>query len=379
MLQSRAVFFSSGSQRNNLLEDKMNYRNVSKIIFAAALVLVMLSTKSFSQDQEALNAAQKYLTALETFQFQAAYDNVSAEDRSVKTLEQFQNENAAPFIKAMQMDDKSFFKFVIKNSKAENNTVVVNITTTGIVMPGDKDTNYAVLCPMAVMFPYIKMDMAQKKQDPTIPAQVNAAFKNMLPGKGEKKIPFAPVEKVIKLVQTNGKWVVSTGWKEAADKLVEAAAKNIIEMAKGSSMTYPDAIKRLQDMKLKMPTSKVIADGLALFDNCISSMQKIILTPSDPMINENHGKEITVTISNKSDMKPKSFDVEYTLLDAKGNVLRVFTWDLKGEFFVPPAPNGCMPGYVGKMEHVQSTSETELIEKWAKTTLKLKSVRYSFD
>jgi hypothetical protein len=38
-----------------------------------------------------------------------------------------------------------------------------------------------------------------------------------------------------------------------------------------------------------------------------------------------------------------------------------------------------MPGYIGKAEHVQSTSETELIEKWAKTTLKLKSVTYSFE
>jgi hypothetical protein len=229
-----------------------------------------------------------------------------------------------------------------------------------------------------MFYPMIKMDMVQKKLDPANPEQVNAAFKKMLPGKGDKKIPFTQVNKVVKLVQSNGQWFVSTGWKEAADAMVEYAAKNQIEIAKNMAR-YDEGIKKLQDLKLKVPNSKVIADGLALLERCVSGMDKIVIAASDPLTGQYGGKEITIDISNKSDMKLKSLVIQFTLLDSKGNVLRTMDgFPLNAEYFDPAAPNGCAPGYTGKIKNVQSTSETELIEKWAKTTLKLKSVFYVF-
>lgn len=349
-------------------------KSSKQLIAALFLIFTVIPFSAYgaAQNAEALKAANTYLKALENLQFKAAYDVISDEDKSVKTPEQFQNENSAVFIKAMRIDNKNFNKFTVKSSKDEDGAFLVTYSTTDLVFKEPGTSWQMALQPL-------KGYMIQNKADPDKPEQVNSSFKKMMAGAGYKQIPFASVERVVKLVKANNKWRVSTGWKRAAEKQIENNALSLIDSARKFPGDYSEAIGKLQEMNLKVTDSKVIKDGLALLEKYRDGMQKIIINASEPVYESPIKFIRKVEITNKSDLNPKFFIIEYSLLDSAGNVLLKTEVQTDGAFLDPPAPNGCNPGYSGIIANAYSTDDARLIQNWVKTRVILKAVTYAFE
>lgn len=164
----------------------------------------------------------------------------------------------------------------------------------------------------------------------------------------------------------------------AKEKQKNQQAENEANFALSQAKDFPSddysiGIKKLQELKKRAPTSKVIADSLALLEKFKSNLSKVTLKvlPIDvgPM-----GKSCKIEISNKSTLKAKNFSIMVSFLDATGKVLKTDEYQASSDNLEPPSPDGCAPGYVGVLTRV-SLKDDALAPKWTKTSAKFKWVR----
>ncbi len=311
-----------------------------------------------------------------------AYGLVAADEKKYKKLKEFTQENPVPFFKAMRLANKNFYKFKIVNEKDPNNIIV---ETTDLNFP-DPDVTYSMIYKMMQM----ESKRGKKKTSLKKPADILKAFKSMMKKSGMKEIPFKTVKKKMKVVKVKNKWYVKPGWKEEVlakrekEKAQEMAEKNqqaewkarsAIDKAKRSG-NYKEAIDKLEKLHKDAPDSKLIKDGLAqitklsaAYDKNISKVKAKVLEIKTGMMGS---LSIKVEIKNESKLTVESFQVEYSLYDKGGKLVKkeVHAQIFSPENF-PPFKQG-VPGYVGK-----ASVALDKMEKPAKAKVKLKNVSFA--
>jgi hypothetical protein len=357
------------------------------LCIAAVFILAVPAMGLFAQVKEATAAAAKYLAAIQSLQFKAAYDLIAPSDKAVKTLVQFQDENPLVFIKAMRKADKNYFMYTVKDAKVVGEEIQVSVTTRDMVFPDQGDQEF----PIGMLYVIVKGEMEKAKQKVDDPDQFLLAFKKMAAQGGTKELPFASVTRVIRMQKVKNVWYVNKGWQEAFVKaqqeekarqaqMVENQAKSVIDNAKTFPSDFTEAIGKLQALKDKSPESKLISDGLDLLARMQKNMSLIQLEATD---REMMGSKIRLT--NNSEFAVSFLIMEYTQLDANGNVLKHednFQQGMRADdpSIDPQLTNDwCPPGYSGVVSAIYSTPDDPQLVNWAKTEIKLKGVMYHFD
>jgi len=356
-----------------------------QLLLAVILLVAIPCSAVFGQEKEATAAAKKYLAALEGLQMKAAYASIAADERTYKTLEQFQADYPALFIKAMRTANKNFFRFKVKSAKADGDLVQVTAGTTDLVFTGQD-------IPMALLFNLLQSDLKQKKLDPNSPAQLVKDLQAMVEaGMKMKTLPFGDVDKVISMLKVKGAWYVRTGWQEAALKAqeeekvrqaqaAESQAQGVVDHAKTWPSDFSEDIGKLQALKDKAPGSKVISDGLELLAKMQKNMDSIQLEATSSDV-----RNCRIRITNNGEFAVSFLIMEYSLLDADGNVLKHednFQQGMRADdpSIDPRLTNDwCPPGYTGLVASILVGFEDPQLKGWAKTEVKLKGVSYHFD
>jgi hypothetical protein len=358
------------------------------LFIAAVFIMVVPAAGLFAQTKEATAAAIKYLTALATLQFKAAYDLISPDDRATKTLAQFQDDYPPVFIKALRKLDKNYFTYTIKDAKVVGEEVQVSVTMRDLVVPNQGDQEF----PIGMIYLFaLKDEMKKNKQKVDDPDQVLAAFKKMAAQGGTKELPFASVTRVLRMQKVKNAWYVNKGWQEAALKaqqeekarqaqMAESQAQGVIDHAKTWPSDFTEDIGKLQALKDKMPESKLVLDGLDLLAKMQKNMGLIQLEATDRAL---MGSKIRIT--NNSEFAVSFLIMEYSLLDADGNVLKHVDNFQQGMRADDPSidprltDDWCPPGYSGLVASIFEAPDDPQLQGWAKTEIKLKGVRYHFD
>ncbi len=353
------------------------------------ILISFFSTISVGFSQSAgISALKTYLNAMEGFKLKTAYSFVAPEEIKYKTFRQFEKENPVPFLKAMQMANRNFFKFRIvneKNTKPDN----IIVETIEIKFPGSNIT-------YAQFYKILQMSGRNKKNSSklTKPADILKTMQKMLKKDGINEIPFKKVEKKISVIKVKNKWYVKPGWKaEAKAKKEKEKARETAQKAQraefdahstvnkvnfsGKYIDLEKSIARLKELKKLSPDSKYIKDELSRLTKVKDNYNKVKIKAVDIADSPQRFKLLTIEIRNESELALENFMIEYTLLDGKGKVLKkVDDANIYGsDTLEPPRMGGLKPGETGKK--VIPVSADKSIEKWEKTQIKLKSLHFA--
>ncbi len=365
---------------------KVVYMKKSKV-FLLIPVLIIFSTISVAFSQSAgVSALKAYLKALEDFKFKTAYNYVAPEEMKYKSFNQFTKENPVPFLKAMRMADKNFFKFKIINQKgAKPDNIIVK--TTQIVFPDSDMTN-------GLLYKIIQMSIRNRKSIKE-PAVILETLQKMFKKEGIKEIPFKKATKKMSVIKVKNKWYVKPGWKKKAmaEKEKEKAremeqkaqkaefdARSVVNKFdfSGKYIDLKKSVAKLKELAKLSPDSKYIKDELSRLINVKDNYNKVKIEASGRADGSSPSlKLLTVRIINESKLTVETFMIEYSLLDGKGKVLRKVDDPniYSSDSLEPPQVGGLKPGKSGKKTVLVNSDKS--IKKWEQTQIKLKSIHFA--
>ncbi|NOY08449.1 MAG: hypothetical protein GXP33_06380 [Spirochaetes bacterium] len=357
-------------------------------VFSLILISIFLTISAGFSQSAGASALKTYLNAMEGYKLKTAYNSVAPEEMKYKTFQQFAKENPVPFLKAMQMANKNFFKFRIVNEKAaEPNNIIVE--TMDIEFP-DSDITYAQL------YKILQMSGKNKKNSPSLtrPADILKIMRQMFKKEGINKIPFKKVKKKMSVIKVKNKWYVKPGWKaEAMAKKEKEQARELAQKAQraefdarsvvnkvnfsGKYIDLEKSVARLKELAKLSPESEYIKGELSRLTKVKDNYNKVRIKAVAIADLPQGFKSLTIEIRNESELAVENFMIEYSLLDGKDNVLKkVDDANIYGsDTLEPPQMGGLKPGTSGKK--VIPVSADKSIEKWEKTQIKLKSIHFA--